>query len=281
MSVGAPWGWIAYGAVALVLPAHGQSRPGWDNLVGVGRVGLLTAGVFLFFGSSDLAFNEWFEAPPGQWIPLLGLVLVSTATYLAPPFEKPETDARSTVLAAVPLAVFAAAVAIGLMLAPDFRWDRIVPLGCVIAALALGAGALRGQWRPLMAPAVLAMAFAALTVAADVRLRGAVGDLTVDLARLTTGGRPVTYRATVGIGELRMVVPNRIRVAIDARVGRGSLLISGYTSGFGRSVNEANFWVGPRPRRDGALPPVALRVIADVGLGQIEIVRAHQRGSRF
>lgn len=298
-----PWGWVAYGLVALVLPAQGRRRPDWDNLVGVGRLVLLFFAADVLFASPDDDVEQLFQGQPGRWIPIFALGLVGAAAYFALPFSRAQpADPRSTVLASLPLAIFLSAVAVGLLLAPDFRWDRILPLGCVIAAIALAARVMRSGARPVVTPVVLATAVAALAVAADVRLEGGVGDrsvvaagveapapshvaignLSADLSRLRPTGDPVTYRATVGMGTLRIVVPNRIGVALDARVGRGAISPpADYLSGFGVSVSGPELWIHPRRRPSDTPPPVRLRVVARVGLGKVEILRAHQVGGRY
>lgn len=179
-----PWTGAAYALLALLLPARGQQRPGWDNLVGLGRLAILFAASFLFLGQIPL--NGLFAQPPEAWIPRVGLVLVGAVAFFSSSYalanKREKVDARTTVLGAAPVAAFAAAIAAGLLLAPSFRWDRVVPLGVVLAAMALLLGLRHGHWRAFVAPALLAATAAGVAVGADVRLQGGIGDRQVAVA---------------------------------------------------------------------------------------------------
>ena len=92
--------------------------------------------------------------------------------------------------------------------------------------------------------------------------RLAVGKLTVDLTRVGTAlpGREIA--ASVGIGDLVVVVPADASVRVEGRAGVGEVLLFGRGHG-GVSVEEVAG--GPDPRFD---------LEASVGVGKVEVRRA-------
>jgi phage shock protein PspC (stress-responsive transcriptional regulator) len=84
-----------------------------------------------------------------------------------------------------------------------------------------------------------------------------VGNLKIDLSSVRA---PVTVKASVGVGELRVIVPNDVPVALDAKVKAGSI------SALGRQDGGHNARVITGGGR--------LHVTARVGAGHIDIVRA-------
>ncbi len=285
-----------YAGAALVLPARGHNRPSWDNLVCAGRVGLLFLVPAVVFGrSGDL--NALFDEPPSLWIPVVALALIGVAVLLSADYvrgrARTDAEARAVVLAAAPLVCFAVVLAGAVVLFPGPRWERFVPAGVLLAGLALLVATLNRSGRTFVAPAVVAVVLAGSVIAAGTRLEGgvgdasftttdaadgsivarrAVGDMTVDLRRLDTG-RPVTVVASVGMGELRLGVPNDARLTLDAHVGNGRIhagLVNRkfhYSDGLDTSVRE----VWPVSRRDTPGAP-HIRVVADVGVGEISVL---------
>ncbi|MDQ4132438.1 MAG: PspC domain-containing protein [Actinomycetota bacterium] len=95
--------------------------------------------------------------------------------------------------------------------------------------------------------------------------RLAAGELTVDLRRVdVTGTRAVV--ASVGAGELRIVLPPEVTVSLDAHVGAGELTVQGQTWE-GLDVNRES-------RLAGAAPESRIRLNARVGFGTLEVIRA-------
>ena len=283
----------AYAVAALLLPPRGHNRPSWDNLIGLGRLGLLVVVPRVVFGESDQ--SGFFDAP-SLWIPVLILALVGLLIFFSADYVRsaPPTDAeaRATVLAAAPLCGFVAALGAAVVLFPEPRWDRYLPVAVLVAGGGLLVGAWRGTARPFVAPAVLAVVLVAVLVASNVRLEGGIGDasftktdaadgslvvrraygdVTVDLRHLQSD-RPVSLVASVGMGDLRVAVPKEVRLRVDARVGKGSidagLVTRGYdtSTGLGRSVARSYF----TPRAGGA-PGPRVHVTADVGMGKISV----------
>jgi phage shock protein PspC (stress-responsive transcriptional regulator) len=285
----APWTIAAYAGAALLIPASGRSRPDWDNLVGAGRLGLLFAAPWLAF--PPLEIGEPLGGPAGWWVASWGLLAVGAALMLSADYRRgrgrSREEARSTVLGAIPVAGFAALIAAAILLFPDVRWERLVPLGAIAGGTAL---LLAGR-REYMGPALLALAAAAVIVSSGARLDGgvgdmriaprdpsaepvvvrrAVGDVTIDLGAVRRGAGPVEVEASVGIGDLDIRLPAGTRVELDAEVGRGSidqwtLTRDSTLQGFDRRLVRAGRVFGGRPR--GA----SVRIVASVGIGTVNL----------
>ncbi len=284
-----------YAGAALLIPARGHNRPSWDNLIGAGRVGL----IFLFpeavFGRS-IDLPALFDEAPSVWIPVVALQLIGLAVLVSADYvrgrARTDAEARAVVLAAAPVVVFSVVLAGAVVLFPDQRWERLVPAGVLLAGAALLAATLKGGARAFVAPAVVAVVLGASVTAAGTRLEGgvgdasftttdatdgslvvrrAVGDVTVDLRRLDTS-RPVTVVASVGMGELRLGVPDDVRLTLDARVGSGSIRAGIVNRKFldSRGLDATVRAVWPISRRD-ALGAPRINVIADVGVGEISL----------
>jgi len=290
--VWAPWLTWGYAAAALIWPAAGRSRPDWDNLVAAGRLGLLLGVPWLVL-PGELFVNDPLEGSPGLWIALVALLGAGAVALLTADYRRgrPRTpvEARATVLAALPVAGCAALLCAGMLLADGVRGERYLPL----AALAGGAALLAApRRRELVAPAVLAVAAAALVAGSGARLEGglgdevvtpagsadepvvarrAVGDLAVDLRRLGASGEPISLTASVGIGDLRVAVPADARVTVDMRAGLGS--VEGTGPGYDRVQGFDARVRGALPRFRPRRPGPRVRVVADVGVGNI-VIRA-------
>ena len=235
-----------YAGAALLIPARGHNRPSWDNLIGAARVGLIFIFPEAVFGRS-IDLTALFDEAPSVWIPVVALQLIGLAVLVSADYvrgrARTDAESRAVVLAAAPVVCFAVVLAGAVVLFPDPRWERLVPAGVLLAGAALLVATLTGGARAFVAPAVVAVVLGASVTAAGTRLEGgvgdasftttdatdgslvvrrAVGDVTVDLRRLDTR-RPVTVVASVGMGELRLGVPNAARLTLDAHVGSGSI----------------------------------------------------------
>lgn len=90
----------------------------------------------------------------------------------------------------------------------------------------------------------------------------AVGQMTVDLSAMGTALAGRRIEASVGIGQLVVVVPAGAQVRVEGRAGAGEVVL------FGRGhsgVNVEEVAGGPAPQAD---------LEAAVGLGQVEVRRA-------
>ena len=284
-----------YAAAALVVPARGHNRPSWDNLVCAGRVdsSFSPRRRVRTVGRPERALRRATEPLDScVALALIGVAVLLSADYVRGR-ARTDAEARAVVLAAAPLVCFAVVLAGAVVLFPGPRWERFVPAGVLLAGLALLVATLNRSGRTFVAPAVVAVVLAGSVIAAGTRLEGgvgdasftttdaadgsivarrAVGDVTVDLRRLDTG-RPVTVVASVGMGALRLGVPNDARLTLDAHVGNGRIhagLVNRkfhYSDGLDTSVRE----VWPVSRRDTPSAP-HIRVVADAGVGEISVL---------
>jgi phage shock protein PspC (stress-responsive transcriptional regulator) len=284
-----------YAGAALLIPARGHNRPSWDNLIGAARVGL----IFLFpeaaFGRS-IDLPALFDEAPSVWVPVVALQLIGLAVLVSADYvrgwARTDAESRAVVLAAAPVVCFALVLAGAVVLFPDPRWERLVPVGVLLAGAALLGATLKGGARAFVAPAVVAVVLGASITAAGTRLEGgvgdasfttadatdgslvvrrAVGDVTVDLRQLDTG-RPVTVVASVGMGDFRLGVPNDVLLSLDAHVGSGGIdagiVNRKFLDSGGLDASIRAVW--PVSSRDAPDAP-RIRVIADVGVGEISV----------
>jgi hypothetical protein len=171
-----------------------------------------------------------------------------------------------------PVPVLAVCVLVtGLALVLTTWWGRgrgLIPIG-ILLALALGLATtvdsldvpFRGevgdrQWRPTNISAVRQ----------TYRLR--MGTMTVDLTGVPFAGTDRSLTATVGVGELVVLVPDAVGVDVDARMGLGAVALFGREDGGGLKVERA--------RSVPAVVPDAghLQLRLHTGIGRIEVRRA-------
>jgi phage shock protein PspC (stress-responsive transcriptional regulator) len=285
-----------YGAAALLMPAAGQRRPGWDNLAALLRVGALVL-IFSSAGGGSL-FLFASGDPISFWLPqnILGLVALVLVLVEAQRPWQPQRD-QIVVLAAAPFVLCGTFLVAGIWLAPDVEWQRFVPIVPVAAGGALLIAARSKAGTALLAPAVVAVAITGTVVASGAQLRGGVGDVTVrprtaaevparlqraagdvniDLSKLEPSRKLIVIRASVGAGDLGLMLPHGLRLDIDARVGRGRIADyalqgnSTYGSeGFDLKMKDRGLKAGIGPVR----PPARnrLKLLANVGLGELRI----------
>ena len=195
-----------------------------------------------------------------------------------------------------PLALSVGAVVIGTLFALDAANAIDISAQAVFAAalltvgLALVIGTWIGRARALIAVGVILTVALAVTAALDVPLRGGIGahndtplalsDLpstyhlgignqTVDLTQLKTGGKAVQIAASVGLGQLRVFVPGDAVVKVHGRVGAGDLrLLGAVTNGTHLNRNVVLDPDGPTVAGAGELD-LDLRI----GVGDVEVIR--------
>jgi phage shock protein PspC (stress-responsive transcriptional regulator) len=289
-----PWAVWCYAAAALLIPARGQARPGWDNLVGVARLGLVFLVPMLALPRT-LDVSDTSHGPVGLWVACVGLLVAGGAALFASGYasERPAgADPRRTVLASLPVAGCVILLLAGMLVLPDTRWEAFVPLIALTGGAALLAAAWRGSWRVFVTPAVVALAVCGVLTAADARLEGglgdfqaraagttaepmvvrrAVGDVTIDVSRRAGGEDPAVLDVSVGVGDVRVSVPKGTDVEVVARVGRGEL-----ATHFVNDPSEDLQGFDLRTKRSflsRAKQPKRVRVVADVGLGSVEVKR--------
>jgi phage shock protein PspC (stress-responsive transcriptional regulator) len=117
--------------------------------------------------------------------------------------------------------------------------------------------------------------WAPTSVAADSNYHLGVGEGVLDLSGLPAGGlpgiptpaSPPTIPAYVGLGELRVIVPQDLTVQVVGHVGLGEILLPADTSGSGHDGSDIS-----RSAVIGEGPPDVV-VNAGVGIGQLTIVK--------
>lgn len=93
----------------------------------------------------------------------------------------------------------------------------------------------------------------------------AAGQLTLDLSRLALDPGTTDITATVGAGEVRVLVPTRVPLAIDGRAGIGGVYV------FGREHAGTGVHYQAVTKPSSTLPQLALHLQA--GLGDVRIER--------
>jgi phage shock protein PspC (stress-responsive transcriptional regulator)/uncharacterized membrane protein HdeD (DUF308 family) len=163
--------------------------------------------------------------------------------------------------------------------------------GFVALGFALVVGAWWGRARLLGTLGVAALPIALTAAFITVPLEGGTGDHTyqpqslgelqhayrlvggtiwLDLSHLQSGTQPVTIAASVGVGNLVVIIPDDAQVEIDARVDGGQLsLLDGYQTG--TSLVD-------RVERAGRAEGPSLILTLQAGLGSVRVKREGEEG---
>ncbi len=200
------------------------------------------------------------------WLIAGGLAIV---TYTITRAALQASGASQVVWEIVPVA--ATAAALGLLLiavgAVGYRTSGLAPTVAAIGVLALMSSAVSGF---IPSDATMGETSWTPSSAADVQQEYSVGmgAGTLDLTRIPAAdlaGRTITLR--VGMGEMRVAVPQDVAVDVDATVQMGEVTLVD-TDGTKSEVSGLN---QKSTVQAGAGP--ALRVVADVGMGEAQIER--------
>ncbi len=305
------WSWRAigaYAAAALLLPHSGVRRPGWRNVIGAGRLGLLFAIIYLF-PAVEAGSGGLFSEGPAVWVPFGGAVLAGFIALLASGRRHgrlTEAAARTLVVSWLPAIALALAVAAGMFLVPTVRWELVLDAGIAVLALTLVGVGLRGRVHTspaaiaLLALTALFLGFSGARVQGGVGAvwdaprslatvrpvyRRAIGSEVVDLSRLRGGpGRVVAFVASVGIGSVTIALPANSTGMIDVRIGAGRLdAFNQLRSGAGVSgfVLHRNLAVAPVPYGPpgSARDRLDVRLVAEVGRGCVTITQGDESAS--
>jgi hypothetical protein len=166
--------------------------------------------------------------------------------------------------------------------AVDVPWDVLLPLALVAVGAVLIVNARTGARQGgLVAIGVALTVLLFLGSAIDVPLGGGVGDrtvrpsddgprsfelavgkLTVDLRDLEVSQAPLQLDARVGVGQLVVLVPAGVAVAIEGRAGLGNVVV------FEQEEGGVDAEVVHEPERD---PVVTIE--ATVGIGEVKVER--------
>ena len=286
-----PATWTAYAIAAVLIPRGGRRLPSWSGLVATGRVGLLVL-LPQALSAGGLSVDE--PGGPGNWIPLGALAAAGALVLLAsaPSSDVDEARCRTQALGMVTVAGLAAALLGGMALAPGVRWDHVAAaaVAALGAILALTAGRSAVARAAVVPAAVLAVA-TLLTVASGARLQGGVGDqwlvpgrltgdtlvvrraagdVVLDLRRVWTPSGALTVRATVGAGDLRIILPRHAHAEASLHTGRGTVSAADdRVRGLDVSIAAA----GDPPPGAGRGKRIRVRIVAGVGIGELRVDR--------
>ena len=169
----------------------------------------------------------------------------------------------------------------------DVQWDVALAVGAIGTGIAVVAGvALRRRTGGLVVVGLVLAALAVTVSAIDIRLEGpigtrvyspfetsdlkrdydiSIGDLRLDLSNAALAAGDTEVDANVGIGELRVIIPDGVDVDVDASASAGEVTV------FGRSESGVDADLSGSihaPRSDQTL-----RIDAHVGLGDVIVER--------
>jgi hypothetical protein len=282
-----------YAATTLLLPHNGRRLPGWSNLVGMVRLGSVFAVSLL---ASIIGDQDVFSQGPAVWVPVGGVILVATVALLTSQRPQPgssERGDRRFVLSALLVLGLAGGVALIADLAPAIRSERLLALGLVAIGCAVAVLGRRVDLAGVGVPAALLTYILILLTVSGAQLQGGIGDtyaaptassrlrpvyhraignLTLDLTRLPgSNARLQRIAASVGIGELQIVLPYNASATIRVAIGSGNLNYGPFRGGFAlrRTVHvRPQLQQYAHPKR---VVPLRLAITARVGEGCVII----------
>ena len=276
-------GLLAYFALWLLVPdelGEGAKRPDGRTLALIAGGGLLLIGVFGIVPGPD--FFIW----PG----FFGLVLLALLVGAVVSADRGgDTGGRLLRALLVAVAVVAAGIA-GFVAAVGtaFGGGAVVAGLVILLGLGLIAGAFGRGRRWLLVPALVLAAPAAIVQASDLRVEGGVGEreyrpvsdadlsapfklgageLTIDMTQFEFP-RPgnTEIEVEMGMGEVRVIVPEDVCVSWKADVGAGVVEV------FDRENGGVEFDWTQTARNEGDSPELVID--ADIDFGAIEIGHA-------
>ena len=263
-------------ATAAQPPGEGRNRA---LVIALVVVALLVAWPFLLGGGAIAA---------GILFPLAFLVAAGVLVWWLVSGEGPSGDAGDIARRAalgIGVLVLCGLVALAGAWAAAAGGGTIVAILVIASGAAVVAGAFLKPVRWLVLPALALGLSAGVVSAAGIDLDGGVGDKTyrptstVDLRdryELGIGELEVDLRTTdlaagdrpleldVGVGEARLIVPENVCVATDAKVGVGAVRVFERNSG-GVDVDVTD-------QRDARPDTTRLLVDADIGVGALNVV---------
>jgi hypothetical protein len=275
-----PWILIGLGALALLDGFdRGRFHFGWGLFV------LAVAGWFIWSHEQRNPRSET-PAPTAPAPPPTPLDTIQAPALPAVEPEPTEPGPRS-ILGRLTLSVLLVGAGVALLLArghdvtgPDV--EAWLGGGILVVAAALVIGAWWGRAKSLMVLGVLFTVAAASASVVDVPIRGGVGDrvwdpvatvrptyrlgvgdATLDLTR--TDARTIDTDVSVGIGHVRVIVPDDATVDVVAHAGLGEVQV------LGRVSNGSDVDYSRHLRGSELGPKITLDV--RVGVGQVEVVR--------
>jgi phage shock protein PspC (stress-responsive transcriptional regulator) len=169
-----------------------------------------------------------------------------------------------------------ATIGAGLLVGTFFGRSRLLILAGLVLLPLMFATNLLGGWFGVPLRAGAGDRFFSPATVQEVRnnYELTAGALNLDLTEMQWGSQPVEIRATVGFGEVNVLVPDGVDVDVEGRATVGAVSVfDEERAGFGvRLVRDADL----RPA-DSALLVLDLRTVA----GQVEVARSADRARRL
>ena len=269
-------GLALYAVGAFVMPAEEGSPPLTTGAkIGIGVIAIAALCSFPFAGGSAVV-----------------LVVPAAIGVLVWRLFGGRADPR-LVRASVVVVAIAGSIALGIAagIAAAFGAGTVIAIGVIAAGVALVIGGVRGGARWLVLPALMLAIPATVVEAADLKLKGGVGDrdyrpasvselrpvyrlgageLRLDLRDLRMdGSQQIDVTARVGAGRVEVTVPRGVCVQATGHAGAGAIDLLG-------RVNEGVDVDHERGGIAAAGQPV-LRVHLKAGVGELQVNR-RQRG---
>jgi phage shock protein PspC (stress-responsive transcriptional regulator) len=294
------FGLLAYIALALFLPDESGEplvkSSGWGLVAAIALIG--------FFLVPAIGWGFWDGGPWfGLWL-IVPAAIVLGAYAIVRDRGEPATAGR--IIAAVFIAgaaivgfcVLACAAAV----ATGFGHGAIVAAVVIVAGALVAVGAFAGGLRWLIVPALALAVGVGTAAAADLELEGgigersytpinaeaipddgyqlAMGELVIDLRDLRFGpGAEVPVDASVGMGQLTVIVPERVCVEAEASATAGALRIAGERQeGWDVDVATGAAEATPRAVIDAKAQFGEVRVLNDDDVDADERFRWHDDG---
>lgn len=217
--------------------------------------------------------------------------LVAHAGAVPPRAPRQHAGAAAALTLGIALLTFAIAGGVIVLFGLEPGWDVVLACGVVLVGVLLLLAAPFGGARALVPLGLALAAVAGVAAAADLELEGGVGERTyrpttlaqvdepfelsagrleLDLRDLplAPGGTPVEVQ--LGFGELVVRVPDDAPVRVQARAAGGDLNV------LGRDQNGLDVETDVEERGRGAATSARLDLDAQVGFGEITVVRGDQ-----
>jgi phage shock protein PspC (stress-responsive transcriptional regulator) len=277
-------GVLAYVALLAFVPAD-DGEPSW--MEGRSRATTIGLTVVLAIAAVSLLAPPAFILGPGLFgvaaLSVLGLVLYR-AFGGASGDDPARAIARATLVLLVLVAALGAGTGVGFVAA--IGGGPAIAVLSILAGVGLIAAGLLGGPRWLILPVIVLVLPLAVVSAADIDLRGGVGQrdyrpatladlrpeyrigvgqVDLDLRDVTLPAGRTEVRLKVGVGEARVRVPDGACVSTDAQIGAGAAdLPERADQGLDIAVDQSAPSVARHPQ---------LLVTADVGVGHLQIDR--------
>ena len=290
LSFAGGFGVLAYLLLLAFMPADGEQRPGGTTkFAAVAGAAVLGVALVAFLGTPLFFFG------PGLLV--LGAVgLAGVLLWRALGGEAGDDPAKTVtrVVAAALLAIAIAGAALGVGLAAALGGGVVIASLAVVAGLVLIGTAFVGGVRWLIVPALALVLPLGIVAAADIDLEGGVGDreyrpstmselrdhydigigaIDLDMTELDMPTGRTNVDIDVGLGEAVVYVPREACVTSDVEIGAGVADV------FDRDYDGVDVAFA-----DDATPPADrphLHLVADIGLGSIEVVREGSLPDQF